>query len=516
MTGIDRLRTLAGEWDAYGLGGTLEDIARQIERERACDEDAIENVRLIVGGVVDEMERHVSGVEGAEDSPVARWARELRRALKSYTSDGRGAQSPSWHDPAEAADVTSEAPKVTRDPADDVSMSAYDLLPADEREAIAWVRDHGGLERVKAQRRESMPRAAYERKKAGFLSHIAECERALGRRRDAITRLANENDTLRLEIAQMRPRLMPDGMEWLVEAWPKFEDDAPLGLGDVVEVEGHDPVTVWQVSFGGGVFGIRHSPACYWHWFGQGERIKRPAPKVIDADGAEIRVGDTVYDVEDGCELVVTKVTSDAVFVAFEDVEADKYDASQLTHRAPVLAADGEPLEVGQTVWDENGDELVIGALEDGGHTVTCRYVDVGDAIPVHGMWSPSQLTHERPVFAADGRPLREGETVWDVSSGIELTVIGLPGPGEYQAVKLRLDDGAVTGLDPDRLTHERPIADTWERLEEDARGISHDISWNLGNWSPSDFKEADDNVLARIESLVRRAKALAEREGGE
>ena len=52
MSGIDRLRTLAGEWDAYGLGGPLEDIAGQIERERACDADTTENVRLVVGGVI--------------------------------------------------------------------------------------------------------------------------------------------------------------------------------------------------------------------------------------------------------------------------------------------------------------------------------------------------------------------------------------------------------------------------------------------------------------------------------
>lgn len=36
------------------------------------------------------------------------------------------------------------------DPANDVSMSAYDLLPPDERESIAWVREHGGVENVKA------------------------------------------------------------------------------------------------------------------------------------------------------------------------------------------------------------------------------------------------------------------------------------------------------------------------------------------------------------------------------
>ena len=36
------------------------------------------------------------------------------------------------------------------DPAADVSMSAYDLLPDEDRDAIAWVREHGGLDAVRA------------------------------------------------------------------------------------------------------------------------------------------------------------------------------------------------------------------------------------------------------------------------------------------------------------------------------------------------------------------------------
>ena len=80
-----------------------------------------------------------------------------------------------------------------------------------------------------------------------------------------------------------------------------------------------------------------------------------------------------------------------------DDGTSHYYSYGEAVAPAPVLAADGEPPEEGQTVWDTNGDELVIGALEDGGHTVTCRYVDVGDAIPVYGMWSPSDLTHQRP-----------------------------------------------------------------------------------------------------------------------
>lgn len=114
MTGIERLRELADDEKAYGylsLSIILSYIADQIERERACDVDAIENVRLIVGGVVDDMERHVLGHEGMEDSPVARWARELREAMGG---------------------------------------EEHDTLPEEDAEAAAWVREHGGLEAVKA------------------------------------------------------------------------------------------------------------------------------------------------------------------------------------------------------------------------------------------------------------------------------------------------------------------------------------------------------------------------------
>lgn len=62
-----------------------------------------------------------------------------------------------------------------------------------------------------------------------------------------------------------------------------------------------------------------------------------------------------------------------------------------------------------------------------------------------------------RAVYAADGEPLEVGQAVWHVRDGIEFTVAGLPNPGEYQSVKLRLGDEAFTGLDPDQLTHTKP-----------------------------------------------------------
>ena len=430
MTGIDRLRKVSEQARKRGCpiehcpdvpckdcwGIMLADIADQIERERACDEDAIENVRLIVGRVIDDMERHVSGVEGADDSPVARWVRELREAL-----GGDGC-----------------------DHAADVSMSAYDLLPQEEREAIAWVREHDGLDSVKklldwvVGHCSTRQQLDFDFWLSGRVMH------ELGFEED----MADRDEVERRLLA----RLMPEGMEWLLEVWPKWSDGEYCKFGDwwrsdmygeseprqfrKLSIYTPEQLREWGQDDGDN-YGyewdfVRPSDPKY-----RPDKVEPPAPKVIDADGAEIRVGDTVWDVESGIEYEVVGIHTDEdtpVRVMRTDGShlAKAAKPSTLTHRAPVLAADGRPLREGETVWDTNGDELVIGALEDGGHTVTCRYVDVGDAIPAHGMWSPSDLTHERP--------------------------------------------------------------DSWERLEEDAANLDE---------MPCDYSAKD---------LVRRAKKLAER----
>ena len=454
MTGIDRLRTLAGAWDEWGLGGPLAEMADEIERERACDADAIENVRLIVGGVIDDVERHVSGHEGADDSPVARWARELRRALKSDTSDAREAQNPSCHDPAETADVSSEVAKVTRDPAEDVSVSAYDLLPQEERDAIAWVREHGGLERVKAQRRESMPRAAYERKKAGFLGHIAECETALGRRNERISELEERvrvreraNDELNEELNAMRPRLMPEGMGWLVEVWPRFKDDAPVRLLDDFERYGEENGVGAVTMYADGSFSLNFRA------YSKGERVNRPAPKVLDADGVEIRKGDTVWTIKDARKLEVIGLYP----------EQDS---------CPVKVKERKP-----------GARIYFGI-------------------------DPDQLTHRAPVLAADGRPLREGETVWDTKGNGPYIIDAIEGDG---VVRIKGNDLDYLGAD---FTHERP--DSWERLEEDAGMQPHAycVGHMLYGGEDEESTTPTNELFAR--DLVRRCRALAERERGE
>ena len=455
MTGIERLRTLAGAWDAYGLGGALGDVARQIERERACDADTIENVRLIVGGVIDSMERHVSGVEGAEDSPVAHWARELRYALKSDSSDECDAQKPSCHDHAETADETSDAQKVTRDPAEDVSMSAYDLLPADEREAIAWVREHGGLERVKGLLDWVVGHCSTKQQLEFDFWLSGRVMHELGFEGD----MADRDEVERRLLA----RLMPEGMEWpKVEGKPVVIGERLVGYGsgdDGYEVVGVRPTCDWvlvksydNITRDGGLVILE--------W--DASKCQRPAPKVLDADGVEIRVGDEVWP----------------------KYPSDRDDAQ-------VIRA------------------IVLTLLGDGRVEVESEYPT---GMKFHEYVQADQLTHRAPVLAADGKPLREGETAWLTTSGREIRVDKIEHrPDGFYALELFADGSKRHSAPVSILAHERP--DSWERLEEDAGKspcdyFGFDEDETCGK-CPASAKNCEQ-TMAR--DLVRRAKALAER----
>ena len=392
MTGIERLRELVAginpitvvfgvtmtaydrkhkEVAGVRLRDFLSDIAGQIERElreeRSRWDDELCDAQMdktCVMAVYLEMNRHVLGHEGMEDSPVARWARELRAALGG---DGR-------------------------DPAADVSVSAYDPPSQEDRDAIAWVRDHGGLDAVKrrweclSHYADPVPRSCMEKRLARLQRQIDESHAALRRRREIISELnrracdltrenAERGETIRKlsdraakqsdEIRVMRDviaetcarlgvegtgstvddaqviwreisrRLMPDGMEWLLEAWPMFEDGEPVRFLDDFERYGDENGVSIVTMYQDGSFALNCRA------YSKGERVNHPAPKVLDADGEEIRAKETVFDKNTGEELIVT---------GFEDGR----------------------------VWCEH------------------RMTDA-DALPVRGMWSPSLLTHERP-----------------------------------------------------------------------------------------------------------------------
>lgn len=277
------------------------------------------------------------------------------------------------------------------------TVGAYDLLPDEDREAIEWVREKGGLEAVKA----SVHQGAVEH---GFLLKIAH---ALG------TSIYDGSDNADALLDKLSKRLMPEGMEWLVEAWPRFEDGEPVAFRDKgLDIHGHAR-SVEGVKFtqGGFVFISDDMGNTWWAndrdpmedpEIDPGKRVKRLVPKALDAAGVEIRVGDTVWDVESGIEYEVVCIHTDEdtpVRVMRTDGShlAKAAKPSTLTHRAPVLAADGKPLKEGDTVWSTAGEF-------NGSRTV--KSVNVDDGEPPYAMfeecgepWSClcCMLTHEQP-----------------------------------------------------------------------------------------------------------------------
>ena len=169
----------------------------------------------------------------------------------------------------------------------------------------------------------------------------------------------------------------------------------------------------------------------------------RPAPEVLDADGVEIRVGDTVYD-----------------------MVGDKHEVKGFGKQGDVLL--------------EFRNDESLG-------------------------WRPSNFTHRAPVLASDGRPLREGETVWHKQTGRAATVKGFDRMlGEPCAV---ID---FTGIEQRAsgtlLTHEQP--DSWERLKEDATLSVERYRERFG------LKKRDGMTWSQLvrADLMRRAKKLADR----
>lgn len=315
---------------------------------------------------------------------------------------------------------------VERDGEGATTVSAYDLLSEDEREAIAWVRERGGLDAVEK-------------------------------------------------------RLMPEGMEWpTVDGKPvdfKTVYVPSLGVLEAVSIYNNGACDVMSHD------GIIKSA----------KDIHIENPEVLDADGAEIREGDVLYSVETGDYVIVDSIEPGNPWFAIADGALQH--CSKFTHRAPVLAADGKPLEVGQTVWRDDGEMLEVLYLRPDGLVDCCGEIE-----------RPERLTHERPVLDADGVEVRVGDTVYVLGFGEPLTVKGFTDDGR---VLMSFHDENSLGYKPSKLTHEQP--DTWERLEHDAEKTVCEYfgaNYDCAN-CPLEPDRCDGEAK---KDIIRRAKKLAER----
>lgn len=133
-------------------------------------------------------------------------------------------------------------------------------------------------------------------------------------------------------------RALPEGVEW-----PRFEAGEPVKVGDEVEYKGEtmrvylatidaDGWALWcsREGIDGRLSGL------------YGERVKRPAPKVLDADGVPIKVDDTVYFVDgDARPLIVERIDANGGEPAVDLVYAGQIfrwhsvNPEKLTHERP-------------------------------------------------------------------------------------------------------------------------------------------------------------------------------------
>ena len=270
-------------------------------------------------------------------------------------------------------------------------------------------------------------------------------------------------------------RIMPEGMEWLLEVWPKWSNGEYCKFGDwwTADKYGYyeprqlrrlvfytpEQLREWEQDEGDN-FGyewdfMRPSDTTY-----RPDKAEPPHPKVLDAGAVEIRRGETVWHVNTGREYVVVEPSyGDTVVVRlakYDDAEGEQYTPDQFTHKRPVLDADGVPIKVGDTVYFTDGREQEC-------NTVVYAEYDYKDE-----------------PYVQFGRLNEAGYPTYTNCSCIE----------------------------PSQLTHTKPEIDTWERLMEDAGCTATKYNKRRGTMFTTKQQVARD--------LVRRCRALAERERGE
>ena len=135
-----------------------------------------------------------------------------------------------------------------------------------------------------------------------------------------------------------KERALPEGVEW-----PRFEDGELVKVGDEVEYGG-EAMRVRSVTFYADGWSLRcERRGVDGVLYGKyGERVKRPAPKVLDADGVPIKVGDTVYcdDKDDGAltvECIDVSGEKPVVDLVYSDERGTWHlvDPEKLTHERP-------------------------------------------------------------------------------------------------------------------------------------------------------------------------------------
>lgn len=282
--------------------------------------------------------------------------------------------------------------------------------------------------------------------------------------------------------------------QWLKRCFiqrPRFEDGEPVQFGD--EVAGSDEcgAILREMAFceDNTVVLLDETPETICE-VGPGQRAKRPAPEVLLADGLPAKVGETVYRVDTGKGFEIARIApmcpgddEGKTLVLWGD-DNEWRAAIDHTHTPPVLAADGLPLREGDTVW-----------LTDEG----ARHAGESDTLAEAGPYA-----------------------LYGIGANDRLTVKALP--SRFHPNRVDLMEECACCPAP-WLTHEEP--DTQERINEDAQKTA-DAYWGCIGVSCKECPAKIDGknphtrfgtrscVQAKMLDLLRRQRELDARKGGE
>lgn len=149
-----------------------------------------------------------------------------------------------------------------------------------------------------------------------------------------VTAIADRIDADRIDAE----RALPDDMKW-----PRFEDGGLVRIGDELEFEGKTMLVCDATFYADGWALWCDREDMSGRLYGKyGERVERPAPEVLDADGVPVKVGDTVYFVDgDARPLAVERIDANGGEPAVDLVYAGRIlrrhsvNPEKLTHERP-------------------------------------------------------------------------------------------------------------------------------------------------------------------------------------
>lgn len=140
------------------------------------------------------------------------------------------------------------------------------------------------------------------------------------------------------EAADTGKRALSEKERRILDVWPHFEDGEPVRFGDQYEDCDGMNVEVAAVQFEPRQFNLLDHEGFH-TCFGIGERVKRPAPKVLDADGVPIQKGDTVWHCNGLASGVVMSIDAGSLMhtIRYVDESGTEFrDAARnLTHTRP-------------------------------------------------------------------------------------------------------------------------------------------------------------------------------------